>query len=281
MSSDDRSVAVIEEKADATIRRDEVDGVMYFSVIDVIALLTDSAAPRKYWNAMKARIAEEGFIEASTKCRQLKLRASDGKARTTDAADTETLLRIIQSVPSPKAEPIKQWLARVGAKAIHLTSPEVPVSLGSSIAEVKQHKPADDDLLGMAEWYEQLARVYRQQANLESRLRFVESASRSQGLQLEDLVIRLEKVEEAQEAQELLPGLLESLRPERLSPQHQSLIRRWVMDLHHLTGWHVNVIYQDLVTDFALEAFGDARESDWERIAAWFTKRLDEARQPR
>ena len=267
MSSDDRTVAVIEEQADATIRRDEVDGVMYFSVIDVIAILTDSAAPRKYWNAMKARIMEEGFVEASTKCRQLKLRASDGKARSTDAADTETLLRIIQSVPSPKAEPIKQWLARVGAKAIRLTIPEIPVSLGSSIAEVKQHKPADDDLLGMAEWYEQLARVYRQQANLETRLRFVESASRSQGLQLEELASRLERMEEAQE---LLPGFLESLRPERLTPQHQSLIRRWVMDLHYLTGWHINIIYHDLVTDFELEAFSDARESDWERIAAWF-----------
>jgi hypothetical protein len=278
MSSDDRSVAVIEEQADATIRRDEVDGTMYFSVIDVIAILTDSAAPRKYWNAMKARITEEGFVEASTKCRQLKLRASDGKARATDAADTETLLRIIQSVPSPKAEPIKQWLARVGAKAIRLATPGVPVSLGSSIAEVQQHKPADDDLLGMAEWYEQLARVYRQQANLESRLRFVESASRSQGLRLEELASRLERVEEAQE---LLPGFLESLRPERLTPQHQSLIRRWVMDLHYVTGWHVNVIYQDLVTECELEAFGDARESDWERIAAWFRGRLAEARKPR
>lgn len=278
MGSDDRTVAVIEEQADATIRRDEVDGVIYFSVIDVIAILTDSAAPRKYWNAMKARITEEGFVEASTKCRQLKLRASDGKARTTDAADTETLLRIIQSVPSPKAEPIKQWLARVGAKAIRLATPEVPVSLGSSIAEVRQHKPADDDLLGMAEWYEQLARVYRQQANLESRLRFVESASRSQGLQLEELETRLQRIEEAHE---LLPGFLEILRPERLTPQHQSLIRRWVMDLHHLTGWHINVIYQDLVTDFELGAFSDARESDWERIAAWFRHRVDEARKPR
>jgi BRO family, N-terminal domain len=278
MSSDDRTVAVIEEQADATIRHDEVDGVMYFSVIDVIAILTDSAAPRKYWNAMKARITEEGFVEASTKCRQLKLLAADGKARTTDAADTETLLRIIQSVPSPKAEPIKQWLARVGARAIRLTNPEVPVSLGSSIAEVKQHKPADDDLLGMAEWYEQLARVYRQQANLESRLRFVESASRSQGLQLEELTSRLQRVEEAQE---LLPGFLESLRPERLTPQHQSLIRRWVIDLHHLTGWHIDVIYQDLVTDFELETLSDARESDWERITTWFRERLAEARKPR
>jgi len=277
MGSDDKTVAVIEEQADATIRREEVDGIMYFSVIDVIAILTDSAAPRKYWNAMKARITEEGFVEASTKCRQLKLLASDGKARTTDAADTETLLRIIQSVPSPKAEPIKQWLARVGAKAIRLATPEVPVSLGSSIAEVQQHKPADDDLLGMADWYEQLARVYRQQANLESRLRFVESASRSQGLQLEELESRLQRIEEAHE---LLPGFLEILRPERLTPQHQSLVRRWVMDLHHLTGWQIDVIYQDLVTDFALETFSDARESDWERIATWFRERLAESRKP-
>ena len=100
------------------IRRQWVDDRWYFSVVDVVAILTDSDAPSKYWSAMKARIQDEGFRELSTKCRQLKMRSLDGKRYATDAADTETLLRIIQSIPSPKAEPFKQWLAKVGTERI-------------------------------------------------------------------------------------------------------------------------------------------------------------------
>lgn len=85
----------------------------FFSVIDVIEILTDSPRPRKYWNALKAKLQAEGN-EVSQKLGQLKMEAPDGKMRETDAADTETLLRIIQSIPSPKAEPFKQWLAKVG-----------------------------------------------------------------------------------------------------------------------------------------------------------------------
>ena len=93
---------------------DENDEKWYFSVIDVIEILTASANPRDYWFKMKSRIKTEGGPELSTICRQLKLKANDGKMRETDVADTETLLRIIQSIPSPKAEPFKQWLAKVG-----------------------------------------------------------------------------------------------------------------------------------------------------------------------
>ncbi len=85
----------------------------YFSVIDVIEILTDSPRPRKYWNALKSKLQSEGS-ELSQKLGQLKMEAPDGKMRETDVADTETLLRIIQSIPSPKAEPFKQWLAKVG-----------------------------------------------------------------------------------------------------------------------------------------------------------------------
>jgi hypothetical protein len=85
----------------------------FFSVIDVIEILTDSPRPRKYWNALKAKLQAEGN-EVSQKLGQLKMEAPDGKMRETDVADTETLLRIIQSIPSPKAEPFKQWLAKVG-----------------------------------------------------------------------------------------------------------------------------------------------------------------------
>lgn len=107
-----------EEAAEKQIRKTWHEGRWFFSVIDVIGALTDSAAPRKYWTAMKARIQDEGFREVATNCRQLKMPSADGKQRLTDAADTETLLRIIQSVPSPKAEPLKQWLARVGTERL-------------------------------------------------------------------------------------------------------------------------------------------------------------------
>jgi hypothetical protein len=102
------------------IRRffDEESGTWYFSVIDIVGALTDSVNPRDYWFKMKARVKTDDGFELSTICRQLKLKAPDGKMRETDCADTEALLRIIQSIPSPKAEPLKQWLAKVGYERI-------------------------------------------------------------------------------------------------------------------------------------------------------------------
>ncbi|MDP3914531.1 MAG: Bro-N domain-containing protein [Bacteroidota bacterium] len=92
---------------------DEEQEKWFFSVIDVIEILTESPRPRKYWSALKTKLQTEGS-ELSQKLGQLKMAAEDGKMRETDVADTETLLRIIQSIPSPKAEPFKQWLAKVG-----------------------------------------------------------------------------------------------------------------------------------------------------------------------
>jgi DNA-damage-inducible protein D len=83
-------------------------------VIDVIEILTGSSIPKRYWSDLKKRVKTEDGLELSTICRQLKMKASDGKLRETDVADTQSLLRIIQSIPSPKAEPFKQWLAKVG-----------------------------------------------------------------------------------------------------------------------------------------------------------------------
>jgi hypothetical protein len=104
------------------IRRhyDEEKEIWYFSVIDVVAVLiqqSDYQTARKYWNKLKERLKKEGS-ESVTKCHQLKLEAADGKKYLTDTADPETLLRLIQSVPSPKAEPIKLWLAKVGYERI-------------------------------------------------------------------------------------------------------------------------------------------------------------------
>ena len=99
-----------------SIRRffDEAQEIWYFSVVDVVAALTDSVNARDYWFKMKTRVKTEDGFELSTFCRQLKLIASDGKKYATDCATVEGLFRIIQSIPSPKAEPFKQWLAKVG-----------------------------------------------------------------------------------------------------------------------------------------------------------------------
>jgi DNA-damage-inducible protein D len=98
------------------IRRqyDELHEMWYFSVVDVVAALTDSVNSRDYWFKMKIRVKTEGGFELSTICRRLKMKAPDGKMRETDCASAEGLMRIIQSIPSPKAEPFKQWLAKVG-----------------------------------------------------------------------------------------------------------------------------------------------------------------------
>jgi len=93
---------------------DEVEEQWYFSVVDVVEILTDSTNPRDYWFKMKIRISTDDGLELSTICRQLKLKATDGKMRQTDVSNVQNLLRIIQSIPSPKAEPFKQWLAKVG-----------------------------------------------------------------------------------------------------------------------------------------------------------------------
>lgn len=106
---------------------DDKKELWYFSIVDVVEILTDSPRPRKYWNALKTKLKEEGS-ELSQKVGQLKLEAADGKQYLTDVAGTETLLRLIQSIPSPKAEPFKLWLAKVGYQRIEETEdPELAI----------------------------------------------------------------------------------------------------------------------------------------------------------
>lgn len=117
--SKNKKIAIFEGKQ---IRRvwDEEKELWYFSVIDIIQVLTESSIPRRYWSDLKNKLKNEGS-EAYEKIVQLKIVAEDGKNRETDMADTETMLRVIQSVPSPKAEPFKLWLARVGYERIEET----------------------------------------------------------------------------------------------------------------------------------------------------------------
>ncbi|OGY45972.1 MAG: hypothetical protein A2663_04615 [Candidatus Buchananbacteria bacterium RIFCSPHIGHO2_01_FULL_46_12] len=118
--SKNKALAIFEGKK---IRRYWDDGkeLWYFAVVDVIAALTDSENPPVYWRVLKKRLIDEGSGETVTKCNGLKMTATDGKMRLTDVADAETMFRLIQSIPSPKAEPFKLWLARVGYERIEET----------------------------------------------------------------------------------------------------------------------------------------------------------------
>ena len=110
----------------------------FFSVVDIVSVLTESADGRTYWKVLKNRLVKEGN-ETVTNCNQLKLPASDGKMRLTDVADLEGILRIVQSIPSKKAEPIKQWLAQVGSERMHqMIDPER--SIQQAVADYK-HTP--------------------------------------------------------------------------------------------------------------------------------------------
>ena len=123
------SIKLFEEKKVRTVW-DEEQEMWYFSIVDVVGILAESKdyqTARKYWNKLKQRLKEEGF-EPVTNCHQLKLRAEDGKMRMTDVADTEQLFRIIQSIPSPKAEPFKQWMAYVASQRIdQMQDPELSI----------------------------------------------------------------------------------------------------------------------------------------------------------
>ena len=118
---------------------DDVEEKWYFSIVDVCGVLTeskDALTARKYWNKLKQRLKEEGN-ETVTNCHQLKLQAADGKMRKTDVADTEQLFRLIQSIPSPKAEPFKQWMAQVAAQRLdQMQDPELGIQ--QALADYKR-----------------------------------------------------------------------------------------------------------------------------------------------
>jgi len=122
----DKSVQLFENKKIRTAWDSEKEE-WYFSIVDVVAILTESPDPQTYWRVMKKRLKDEGN-QTVTNCNTLKMIAKDGKKRKTDVANTEQLFRIIQSIPSPKAEPFKIWLARVGAERIDETiDPELAI----------------------------------------------------------------------------------------------------------------------------------------------------------
>ncbi|MBC8603285.1 Bro-N domain-containing protein [Parabacteroides acidifaciens] len=129
------AIKLFEEKKVRAVWDNETEE-WYFSVIDVIAVLTDSPNPRKYWSVLKTRLVKEGN-QTATNCSQLKMPAPDGKMRLTDVATTEQLFRLIQSVPSPKAEPFKLWIAQVAKERLdQLQDPEL--SINQAMADYKR-----------------------------------------------------------------------------------------------------------------------------------------------
>lgn len=121
-----------------TIRRIWHNEAWWFAVVDVIAVLTESTNPGVYWRVMKKRLSEEGANESVTNCNSFKFVAADGKMRLVDCANTQTLLRLIMSIPSPKAEPFKQWLAQVGQERMEeIENPEIAIERARDIYKAK------------------------------------------------------------------------------------------------------------------------------------------------
>ena len=120
------------------VRRVVYKDKWWFSVIDVVSVLTDSNIPKRYWSDLKIKLKKEGFSEVYEKIVRLKLQAPDGKLRETDCANTETMFRIVQSIPSPKAEPFKRWLAKVGYERIQeIEDPELAQKRARAIYKAK------------------------------------------------------------------------------------------------------------------------------------------------
>jgi hypothetical protein len=151
------------------IRKALHEGEWWFSIIDVVQVLVGGDRPRKYWSDLKKKLTSEGYAEVSEKIGQLKMTSPDGKLRFTDCANTETLFRIIQSIPSPKVEPLKRWLARVGKERIdEIENPELSMARMQELYEKKGYPKAwiDKRMRGIAvrqdltdEWKDRGART--------------------------------------------------------------------------------------------------------------------------
>lgn len=128
-------IAIFKGKA---IRKTIHKNEWWFSIVDVVEALAGTDRPRKYWNDLKTKLIKEGYSEVSVKIGQLKLKASDGKEYLTDCANTETVFRIIQTIPSPKAEPFKRWLARVGYERVQeIENPELATKRTRALYKAK------------------------------------------------------------------------------------------------------------------------------------------------
>src|SRR5579871_4585009 len=231
--------------------------------------------------------------------------------------DTETLLRLIQSIPSPKAEPIKQWLATVGAREVaaiqtarnavanaidavdaidaspspttttqHDSDTQDARQVAQAIANVRAARPDDHaPLLVWADYYRSLAALYERQATIESQVGWLQSHARYLERELDEQRSEIwdiqGRVESLEEGQRLLPELLERLGPQTLTPAHQAEVRRLTLELQDLTGMQFNMIYGDLKAAFHVAVYRDIPEARWDEVAQWFAVRLSAARKNR
>jgi hypothetical protein len=191
--------------------------------------------------------------------------ARDGKQRATEAADLETMLRLIQSVPSPKAEPIKQWLAKVGAR--ELTEAARPIPVDTAAAWPAKPSP-NAQAVTWAEYHETMATLYRKAQVIEATL--VEHDA-----QLLELHGRVEGLEE--NVRHIVPELLERLGPRTISVEHQSTIQQGVKHLADLLNLKPGQVYSDLNATFHVPRYAEIPEEKWEEVSAWFKMRIQAA----
>jgi len=187
-------------------------------------------------------------------------------------------LRIVQSVPSPKAEPIKQWLARVGAERLEtVTRPLDAAQASTEVATVP--KPAKDaPAVVWAKYHEHLAALYYRQAAYEEQLRVIDATLTEHTEQLGELHSRIESLEAGQR---LLPEILERLGPQTLSPEHQATVKAMATRLHELAGYSFATIYGDLNAAFHVGRYSDIPDAQWAEVAAWLQARIDAAKEGR
>ena len=193
------------------IRRILIEDKWYFAVVDVVAALTDSDKPRDYWYRMKIREAESSGAELSTLCRQLKLVSTDGKKYLTEVSNTEGIFRIIQSIPSPKAEPFKRWLAKVGYE--HVQEIEDPELAAKRTRELYKAKGYSED------WIEKRMRgiAIRDELTDEWKKRDVKGEP-------EYAILTSSAIKNGKKSGEApVPGVLESTAPTRQSSRPVSL----------------------------------------------------------
>lgn len=140
----DSQIVHFEDNSD--IRRTWHSNEWYYSIVDIVSVLADNKRPRKYWSDLKVKLTEEGYFETSEKIGQLKMKAPDGKMRETDVVDRKTVLRIIQSIPSPKAEPFKLWLAQLGEERLEeIENPELGMKRSRDRAKASWKSQGHDE----------------------------------------------------------------------------------------------------------------------------------------
>jgi hypothetical protein len=206
------------------------------------------------------------------------MRAADGKLRETDAADTEIVLRIIQAIPSPKAEPVKQWLARVGAQRLNeVTRPIDATHVSTEIAAIPKPSP-DAPAALWADYHEQLAGLFRRQAAYEARLLYVDARLDTHEAQIGELHSRMEGIEEVTR---LVPEILERLGPETLTPEHQRTVQNAAKRLHEVGGYAYATIYAELGEHFHVARYDQIPESRWDDVVEWFRLRVEAATRQR